>query len=119
MARDDRNLPNRSANWAGNMNPPYGIMITAPIIDACPVFTPQTYSQWKREVKLWIAAQNGASESQLLPELISVLPQPAKVSGLAYMERTEFAPETRKADEFMIIIDELFGKLIQKNPGHG
>ena len=85
-------------------------MITAPIIDACPAPTPATYPQWKREVKLWADAQNGATETQILPKVISIIPQPAKVTGLTYMERTEFAPETRKLNDFMISPDERYGE---------
>ena len=65
VGQDGRNLPSRSANFTGNMTVHYGVKITAPIIDACPAFTPATYSQWKREVKLRIDAQNGATETQL------------------------------------------------------
>ena len=86
-----------------------GMLMDAPIIDGCPVFTPATYSQWKREVKLWAAAQCGATQTQLLSKLITVLPQPAKISGLTYMEATEITPESRHINTFLTTLDERYG----------
>ena len=77
MNREGSYIPPGTGNIA--RRPP--LAITAPIVDACPAFTPATYSQWKREAQLWTAAQNGETQTQLLPKLISILPQRAKVSG--------------------------------------
>ena len=112
--QDDRQLPNRPPMIPQTIPQPttysQGIMITAPVIDSCPAFTPATYSQWKREVKLRIAGQNGATQTQLLPKLISVLPPPAKISGLTYMEQTEISVESRSINQFTITLDERYGK---------
>ena len=96
-----------------------GLLMSAPIVEGCPVFTPSTYSQWKREVRLWIAAQCGATQTQLLSKLITILPQPAMVSGLAYMETTEITPEIRSINHFLALLDERYGKRIQRNRGPG
>ena len=106
----DHHFPNRGSFHNGQLHTSNSIVIAAPILDPCPAFAPQTYSQWKREIKLRVAAQQGATESQLLSKVIMVLPQPAKVSGLTYMERTEITPEIRKLSDFMMILDERFGK---------
>ena len=78
------------------MAPPYsphsGTMrgnVTAPtIVDACPAFTPPTYQNWKREVRLWVESYPAATTSQLLARVIAALPQPSKLAGMAYMEQT-------------------------------
>ena len=106
--------PPVSSNIGGHgMNPKTmhtGMLMAAPIVDGCPVFTHATYSQWKREVKLWMAAQCGATQTQLLSKLITVLPQPAKISGLTYMEATEITPEIRHIDTFLTTLDGRYGK---------
>ena len=42
--------------------------------------------------------------------MISAIPKPAKIAGLAYMETTEIAPERRKIENFMITLDERYGE---------
>ena len=84
--------------------------IASPIFEECPLLTPATYSKRKREGKQWIAAQNGATQTQLLSKFIAILPQRARIPGLAYMERTEIAHERRSVGEFMITLDEMYGK---------
>ena len=47
-------------------------------VGPCPTFTPATFQNWKREIKLWISGQRGASITKLLAKLIHVLPLDVK-----------------------------------------
>ena len=80
------------------------------IVDACPAFTPSTFQNWKREIKLRIAGQPGASVTQLLAKLIHVLPLSIKTEALLYMDHTENAPEARPIAAVMDMMDSRFGK---------
>ena len=49
-------------------------IMSPPVVDPCPAFTPSTYQHWKREVKLRMAGFPTANASHLLPKVIAVLP---------------------------------------------
>ena len=80
------------------------------VIDSCPTFTPSTYQNWKREVKLWIAGQPGATITQLLAKLIHVLPLAVKTEALLYMDQTEKNPGERTVNHVMDMLDSRFGR---------
>ena len=80
------------------------------VVDPCPSFTPNTFQNWKREIKLWIAGQPGATVTQLLAKLIRVLPLSVKTESLIYMEQTELCPETRPIAAIMDVVDSRFGR---------
>ena len=80
------------------------------MVDSCPQFTPATFQNWKREVKLWIAGQPGATVTQILAKLIHVLPLSVKTDALLYMESTENQIESRSVDKIMQLLDQRFGR---------
>ena len=80
------------------------------VVDSCPSFTPNTFQNRKREIKLWIAGQPGATATQLLAKLIHVLPLSVKTESLIYMEQTELCPETRSIAAIMDMLDSRFGR---------
>ena len=80
------------------------------VVDACPAFTPSTFQNWKREIKLWIAGQPGASTTQLLAKLIRVLPLAIKTEALLYMDQTEQCPEGRSIAVVINMLDSRFGR---------
>ena len=80
------------------------------MIDACPAFMPQSYQQWRREVKLWVAAQAGATIAQLLAKMISCLPMSVRMGAMTYMEETESHPRKREMKPILDLSDTRFGK---------
>ena len=80
------------------------------VVDASPAVTPSTYRHWKREFGLWLESYPDATTSQLLAEIISVLPQSSKLAGLAYMEKTCTAVETRTIQALMTFLDARYGE---------
>ena len=82
------------------------------ILDACPVFTPATYDQCKRELKLWVSAQKGASIAQLIAEIIADLPAHSKVDGLEYMEETVSIARTMDMAAFLDIYEDRYRKTL-------
>ena len=87
-------------------------MFTVPnaVIDARPAFTPHGYHQWRREVKLWIAAQAGATITQLMDKMISCLPMSVRMDAMTYMEQTESKPHTRDSQSIFDLLGARFGK---------
>ena len=80
------------------------------VVDNCPGFTPITFQNWKREIKLRIAGQPGATVTQLLAKLIHVLPLAVKTEALIYMENTEQTPEQRSIGAVIEMLDSRYGK---------
>ena len=80
------------------------------MVDSCPPFTPATFQNWKREVKLRIAGQPGATVTQILAKLIHILPLSVKTDALLYMESTEGQVESRSVDKIMQLLDRRFGR---------
>ena len=80
------------------------------VLDACPSFTPTSFQNWKREVKLRIAGQPGASVTQLLAKLTHVLPLAVKTEPLLYMEQTEGDPQRRTINRITDLVDSRFGR---------
>ena len=80
------------------------------MIDPCHGFTPNTFQNWKREVKLRIAGMPGATTTQILAKLIHALPLSTKTDALLYMESTEKSPESRTVDHVMRIMDVRYGR---------
>ena len=76
----------------------------------CPAFTPSTYQNWRREVRLWAESPPTATTSQLLARVIAALHQPSKLAGMAYMERTGTNPQSRTMQALIDILDERYGK---------
>ena len=74
MEHSGRHPPVRNANDTGNISTPFGVAPVAPIIDARPAVDPATCPQCKRDVELLAGAQHGASDTQLLPKKIPILP---------------------------------------------
>ena len=101
--------PAGHANVSGMITQP-SIVLPNGTADACPAFTPATYARWKRELKLRISAQNGATITQLLAKIIDVLMEPAKVDGLEYMEETEQIAHTRDIETFFDRLDCRYSK---------
>ena len=103
---------------------PYGFTSNAPlgftpnpcagfpnmIVDPCPTFTPSTFQNWKREIKLWIAGQPGATATQLLAKLIHAMPLSVKSESLIYMEQTERDPNSRSISHVMDLMDTRYGR---------
>ena len=79
-------------------------------MDVCPVLTPATYAQWKRDLKLWIASQNGTAATQLHAKIIAVPPAHAKVGGLEYMDATEMITHARDIASFVGILGGRYSK---------
>ena len=80
------------------------------MIDPCPPFTPNTFQNWKREVKLWVAGMPGATTTQVLAKLIHAMPLSTKTEALLYMESTEKQPESRSVDAVMKMMDLRYGR---------
>ena len=80
------------------------------VLDSCPTFTPTTFQNWKREAKLWIAGQPGASVTQLLAKLIRVLPLAVKTESLLYMGQTDKNPQIRTINHIMDLVDARYGR---------
>ena len=95
--------------------------ITVPdgMIDNCPAFSPQGYQQWRREVKLRIGAQAGATIAQLLSELIMAIPLSVRIDALTYMGGTEKAPQSRGRNVSSTCWMRGMGRLTLKNRGCG
>ena len=87
-----------------------GMSVPNAMIDNCPAFTPQSYQQWRREIKLWLGAQAGASITQLLSKIIMVLPLAVKMDAMTYMEETENHPHSREMQKVFDILDIRYGK---------
>ena len=90
--------------------PTTAVMMTPSTIDHCPVFTPSTYTHWKREMRLWMAGYPSATASQFLSKIISVLPPPAKITGTSYMEASDGAPHLRSVDTLIKQLGERYAK---------
>ena len=97
----------------------HGLALSNVMIDDCPAFTPQGYQQWRREVKLWLGAQAGATATQLLSKLIMKLPLAIKMDAMTYMEETELNPQSRNMQRIFDLLDERYGKPILENHGCG
>ena len=80
------------------------------MIDNCPTFAPNGYQQMRREVKLWVGAQSGATITQLLSKLIMILPVSVRSDALTYMEETEKAPQSRDTQRIFDLLDARYGK---------
>ena len=80
------------------------------VVDPIPAFTPNTFQNWKREIKLRISGQPGASTTQLLAKLIHVLPLAVKTEALLYMDQTERQPEERPIATIINMLDARFGR---------
>ena len=80
------------------------------MLDPCPPFTPNMYQNWKREIKLWIAGQPGATVTQILAKLIRVMPLSTKAEALMYMESTERSPESRSVDRVIEMLDVRYAR---------
>ena len=82
--RESQNRPNLNLNEspreaqtsAGpNLIPgPLQWLLPNGVIAACPEFTPGTYRNWCREVKLWKSAQVGENPTQLISKVVTVSP---------------------------------------------
>ena len=95
---------------------PMPTYMAPPIMGNCPQFTPTTYQHWKRDVKFRTAGFPTATGSQLLSKIIAVLPQPAKITGLAYMELADGSPETRRAQALIAQLDTRYAKTDTERP---
>ena len=80
------------------------------MIDACPVFTPNTYQNWRRDTKLWRIAQVGASPTQLISKIVTALPLNVRMEIMTYLESTESNIESRSSDAVLRILNVRFGK---------
>lgn len=80
------------------------------VVDVCPSFTPATFRNWKREIKLRIAGQTGASVTQLLAKLTHALPLEVKTEALLCMGQTERQPESRPIATIINMLDSRFGR---------
>ena len=103
---------NHSNNVMG-MNPVPGPMqwlLPNGMIDSCPGFTPNTFQNWLREVKLWKAAQVGANPTQLISKIVTVLPLNIRMEVLAYLESTESNSESRSVDTVIQMLNTRYGK---------
>ena len=54
------------------------------MIDACPPFTPQSYQTWRMGIKLWLAAQAGATVTRLIAKIITALPLNSRLGDITY-----------------------------------
>ena len=88
----------------------FGITIPNAMIENCPPFAPQGYQQWRREMRLWKSAQAGATTTQLMAKIITVLPLSIKMDALSYMEETEACPESRDLQKLFDLLDERYGR---------
>ena len=90
--------------------PHAGVTVPNAMIDNCPAFAPQGYQQWRREAKLWMGAQAGATITQLMSKLIMILPLSVKMDAMTYMEETERTPQSRDMQRIFTLLDERYGK---------
>ena len=86
--------------------------IFAPILsqESCPAFTAAMYSNWRREIKLWLSAQHGIPVTHILARIIAVLPLQCRIEAMNYMDSTETAIHTRSLDPIWTILDNRYGK---------
>ena len=80
------------------------------VVGPCPQFAPNTFQNWKREVELWVAGQPGVSVTQLMAELIHVIPLDVKTEALICAEQTERNPSERAISTIMNLLDARFGR---------
>ena len=90
--------------------PPQPLAIPPPFIDACPACAPSTYAHWECEVWMWISGYPTGTSSKFLPEIVAVLPAPAKIAGATYLEGTENSPGAGDVEALLITLDERFAK---------
>ena len=102
--------PGRITSDAKGYDPMPSMCYPNMMIDPCPPFTPNMYQNWKREVKLWVAGQPGATVTQILAKLIHVLPLATKTEALTYMESTERCPEGRTVNQIMELMDARYAR---------
>ena len=95
----ERDSPSPYAHLAATNHPGplVGMQFAIPnaVIDSCPPSAPQGYQQWRREIRLWMGAQAGATTTQLMSKIIMTLPLAVKMDALTYMEVTEKVPQSR------------------------
>ena len=80
------------------------------MIDACPVFTPNTYQNWRREAKLRKMAQVGGNQTQLISKIVTALPLNSRMGALSYLESAASNPESLSAAAVMQISNDRYGK---------
>ena len=102
--------PGRVTTEAKGYDPMPSMCYPNMMIDPCPPFTPNMFQNWKREVKLWVAGQPGATVTQILAKLIHVLPLSTKTEALTYMESTEQCPEKRTVNQIMEMMDARYAR---------
>ena len=85
-------------------------LLSSGVIDSCPVFTPNTYQNWRSEVKLRRMAQVGANQTQLISKLVTALPLNCRMEVLTYLGSTESTIESRSVDAAMQISNVRYGK---------
>ena len=113
-----------SQNWRdpptpaqpNTMCPPAVTTLNQPIFvpilsqESCPAFTPAMYSNWRREIKLWLSTQHGMPTTHILARIIAVLPLQSRIEAMNYMDSTETKIHTRSLDPIWAILDNRYGK---------
>ena len=94
----------------------HSLMMASRIIENFPCFAPSTYQHWKRELRLRMAGFPTSTVSQFLSKIIAVLPPPAKITGMSYMEATDTAPHMRTVDALITMMDERYAKTDTDRP---
>lgn len=79
-------------------------------VDSFPTFTPYTYQNWRREVKLWIDGQRGAAIAQMLAKLIHIPPLAVKTESVLYRDQTDARPQSRTIETAIRMSDGWFGR---------
>ena len=74
-----------------------------------PLSRRNTIQNWKREAKLRVAGQPGATVAQLMAKLIHVHPLAVKTEAIAYKELADQAPDSRAIVKIVDMVDSRFG----------
>ena len=104
-------FPSVNLNQGGIPSPvPMHWLLPNGMIDACPVFTPNTYQNWRIEAKLRRTAQVGAGQTQLISKIATALPLNIRMEALAYLESTESNIDSRSVNAVLQILNARYGK---------
>ena len=87
-----------------------GTILAATIAGPFPTPAPETYTQWKRDLELWAAAQNGPCITQLVAKTIPVLHAPADGSVIEHIGETEVTPSKSTIAPLLNALDERYGE---------
>lgn len=89
------------------------------IADAFSPFATGSYSNWRRESRLWATSRDGVPITSMLARLIAVSPESTRVDATTYMADAEHSSQSRLIGPIFRLLDERFGSTNAENPGNG